>query len=78
MYIKYTHHALMPIILQKHYHLPVLDKEEREYHHYSSLINHVYDKDALAIVSPKTKLISSGFMLFVLTYTSIFISKMYA
>lgn len=38
--------VLMPIILYKHYHLHILDKEQWEYHHYSSLMSTIYDKDA--------------------------------
>lgn len=47
--------VLMLIILSKHYHHFILDKEKREYHHYSFLTNLVYDKEALVMVTPKTQ-----------------------
>ncbi|WP_375669393.1 hypothetical protein, partial [Bartonella sp. MR168JLCBS] len=43
--------VLMPIILNGHFHLLVLDNRKHEYTHYSSLQSEEYDKDAHDIVS---------------------------
>uniref|UniRef100_UPI0035D125DC hypothetical protein n=1 Tax=Bartonella sp. CL9QHWL TaxID=3243542 RepID=UPI0035D125DC len=43
--------VLMPIILNGHFHLLVLDNRKHEYTHYSSLQSEEYDKDARDMVS---------------------------
>lgn len=42
---------LLPIILNGHFHLVVLDKGKKEYVHYSSSLSLTYDKDAISIVN---------------------------
>ena len=41
---------LMPIVLNNHYHLFLLDKADQKYVHYSSLQSRTYDVDSKDIV----------------------------
>lgn len=49
--VHWHYHVIMPIILNGHFHVHVLDNEKQEYRHYSSWQSDEYNKNAINMVS---------------------------